>query len=250
MLPWGSWVTALLLLAPSALPSPPPDGDAVVRAMHQRYAGKWYSTLTFVQTTVLTQPAPHTETWYEALQFPGLLRIDVAPLDSGNTILFRNDSLYRFRQGKQVGSRPLVHPLMVLGFDVYFDPPEQTIARLKGLGFDLSRTHEATWQGLPVYVVGAAAGDSTSKQFWIERERLVFVRMLEPAPDGSGKLVETQFNRYQPLGQGWIAVEVLFNVDGQTVTREEYHSVRQGVSLPPELFDPGRYGPPGWVGGQ
>lgn len=244
---WASALTAAALLFPAAPLTDPPDGAAVVRAMRSRYDGQWYSSLTFVQTTILTQPAPRTEIWHEALQFPGLLRIDIAPLDSGNTILFRNDSLYRFRQGKVAGSRPFVHPLMVLGFDVYFDAPEKTVARLTGLGFDLSQVHETTWQGKPVYVVGALAGDSMTKQFWIEKERLLFVRMLEPAPDGSGKVVETQFNRYQPLGKGWIAVEVLFNVGGQTVTREEYAEVRGGVSLPTVLFDPARYGAPEWV---
>lgn len=247
MLPWGPWVPALFLLAVSS-PGQPGNGADVVRAMHARYAGRWYSTLTFVQTTVLTQPAPRTETWHEALQFPGQLRIDIAPVDSGNTILFRNDSLYRFRQGKLAGSRALVHPLMVLGFDVYFDPPEKTIGKLQALGFDLGRSHEAIWQGKPAIVVGALAGDSTSKQFWIEKDRLLFVRMLEPTSDGSGKMVETLFNRYQELGGGWIAVEVLFNVDGETVTREEYHDVRHGMPLPAGLFDPDRYEPPGWVG--
>jgi len=241
----GLLTTALAALVPAL--SPGPDAPDIIRQMHDRYQGKWYSTLTFVQTTTLTQPAPHTETWHEALQFPGLLRIDIAPLDSGNTILFRNDSLYRFRQGKLAGSRALVHPLMVLGFDVYFDAPEKTLSKLEGLGFDLTRTHETTWRGQPVYVVGALSGDSTTKQFWIEKERLLFVRMIEPAQDGSGTRVETQFNRYQPLAGGWISVEVLFNVDGETVTREEYADVRGGSALPEALFDPARYGPPGWA---
>lgn len=249
MLPWSITVFSLLLLVSPGVPrTPGPDGAGVVRAMHQRYAGKWYSTLTFRQTTELTRPSSRTETWHEALAFPGRLRIDIAPVDSGNTLLFRSDSLYRFQQGKLVGSRPLVHPLMVLGFDVYFDPPDGTIAKLAALGFDLSRVHESSWNGRPAYVVGALAGDTISKQFWIEQERLLFVRMLEPAPGGSGNVVETLFNRYEPLGGGWIAVEVLFNVGGETVTREEYHDVRHGMTFPPELFDPGRYGPPAWVG--
>lgn len=244
---WATALTAVALLFPAAPASDSPDGAAVIRSMRARYEGQWYRSLTFVQTTILTQPEPRTEIWHEALQFPGLLRIDIAPLDSGNTVLFRNDSLYRFRQGKLVGSRPLVHPLMVLGFDVYFDPAEKTIGKLTALGFDLSKAHETTWQGKPVYVVGALAGDTTSRQFWIEKERMLFVRMLEPTADGSGKVIETQFNRYQPLGKGWIAVEVLFNSNGQTLTREEYGDVRGDVALPAGLFDPTRYAAPGWV---
>jgi len=248
----GALLTAALLAVPSeSRPSPPPfpDGKALIEAMYQRYRGKWYRSMTFVQTTEFLKPAPRTETWYEAMRVPGMLRIDIAPLDSGNTILFRNDTLYRFQQANLRATRPLVHPLMVLGFDVYADPPAKTLERLSGLGFDLSRIHETTWQDRPTYVVGAEPGDVTSAQFWIDRERLVFVRMLQPAPDGSGAVAETQFNRYQKLGKGWVAVEVIFNLNGETTLRETYADVQGDVKLPDGLFEPARYGKPGWISG-
>jgi hypothetical protein len=49
---------ALLTLAPAA-PSLP--GREVVRAMHDRYAGTWYRTLTFVQKNTATAPDGHTD---------------------------------------------------------------------------------------------------------------------------------------------------------------------------------------------
>src|SRR2546430_10059293 len=39
----------------------PPDGRAIVAAMHDRYAGKWYATLTFVQHNTATRPDDSTE---------------------------------------------------------------------------------------------------------------------------------------------------------------------------------------------
>jgi hypothetical protein len=137
---------------------------------------------------------------------------------------------------------------MVLGFDVYADPADKTIGKLQALGFDLAKIREDVWQDRPVYVVGAAAGDSSAAQFWIDRERLVFVRMLEPVGDGSGKIAETQFNRYQPLGKGWVSVEVVFKVQGEMVTKEEYADVKGDVVLPDALFDPEKYAAPAWVG--
>ncbi len=237
----------LLGAGPSAPPAPYPDGQALLRAMQERYAGKWYRTLTFVQTTTL--PAKQrVETWYEAASIPGKLRIDIAPLDSGSAIVFRQDSVYRVRGGKAGKGQAFVHPLMVLGFDVYRDSVSRTIARLTALGFDLGKIREDQWQGRPVYVVGAAAGDTTSKQFWVDRERLVFVRMLEPSGSGPGSVAETQFNRYQPLGQGWISVEVLFTVGGELIQKEEYADARADVALPESLWDPAQFTPPAWVG--
>lgn len=70
---------------------------------------------------------------------------------------------------------------MVLGFDVYVQPVAETVRKLRLLKFDLAKLHEITWEGRPSYVVGATAADSTSPQFWIDKERLYFVRSLEPS---------------------------------------------------------------------
>ena len=73
-------------------PAPKPkNGEELIARMREHYAGKWYRTLTFTQKTTLLDGK--VETWYEALELPGKLRIDVAPLDSMKTILFRNESV-------------------------------------------------------------------------------------------------------------------------------------------------------------
>lgn len=242
-----SLLLSLMASAPAVVPQPtaPADGEALIRAMYDKYKGKWYQTLSFVQTT--SDMRKNTkETWYESARIPGILRIDFAPIDSGKTVLFRNDSIYQFNGGTLKQSGPFVHPLMVLGFDVYMDSPEKTLGRLKGLGFDLSRIREDSWQGRPVYVVGAEKGDTTTRQFWIDKERLLFVRMLETSKN-SGAHVETQFNKYIPVGKGWCSIEVKFIVNGALQTMEEYADVKGDPALPDALFDPSQYGPPGWV---
>jgi len=42
---------------------------------------------------------------------------------------------------------------------------------------------------------------------------------------------ETQFNKYQNSGGGWMLPEVIFNIDGKTVTREEYSDCAPNVKL-------------------
>jgi hypothetical protein len=240
------YLAAIAAIAPSAAPADPPkDGVEVITRMRERYLGKWYRTLTFVQKTTL--PDGKVETWYEAAELPGKLRIDIAPLDGKNTLLFRNDTLYDFKGGKLAETKPLIHPLMVLGFDVYAQPLDKTLAQLRELGFDLSRVHEGEWQGRPAYVVGAAAGDSLTRQFWIDQERLYFVRMVEPGKKDPAAKVETQFNKYIPMGQGWLETEVRFMVNGETKMLEEYSEPKANVKLDPSIFDPSRWVAPGWV---
>jgi hypothetical protein len=245
-------IRSILSLAVLAtVPSPvgaiatPKDGVELIGRMRERYVGKWYRTLTFVQKTTLADGK--VETWYEAAELPGKLRIDIAPLEGKNTLLFRNDSLYEFKAGKLAESQPMVHPLMVLGFDVYAQPVDATVRQLQALGFDLGKLYESTWQGRPAYVVGAAAGDSVTRQFWIDKERLYFVRMVEPGKQNPSTRVETQFNKYIPMGQGWLETEVRFMVNGETRMLEEYTEPKAGVELNPAIFEPGRWVPPGWV---
>ncbi len=226
------------------------DSAAVdlVRRMHDRYDGSWPTEVTFVQTSTFYQgDSTRVETWYEATGSPSKLRIDFAPVDSGNAVIFRNDSIYQFKSDSLVASVEQVHPLMVLSRDVYVLPVEETVAKLRKLGFDLSKVREDTWQGQPAYVVGADAGDQKFRQFWIDQENLLFVRMMEPLEQDTSKTGEIQFNQYRQLGKGWIETEVVVLVDGRKVFTETYDQIREAPELTEELFDPRTWGRPGWV---
>ncbi len=54
------------------------DAEAVLREMHNKYAGKWYKSFTFTQTTeqFRNDSLLKTSTWYEAIIFPDKFRID------------------------------------------------------------------------------------------------------------------------------------------------------------------------------
>lgn len=229
--------------------SAPTSGRELLVQMHDRYAGSWYRTLTFVQRTSFpTRPA---ETWYEAAAFPGKLRIDIAPLDSMRATLYVGDSAFSFRGGRRVNARKDRNLLLTLGFDVYGQAAAISEAQLTEAGIDLGRMHQTTWQGRPVWVVGAAAGDTASSQFWVDAERLLFVRLIQqvPAPNNRTGLLDVEFNKYQRLGGGWIAPEVIIRVDGREVMREEYSDMRADVELPADLFSTASYTPPGWIEG-
>ena len=230
----------LLSFAPAATAAKINNTEELIQAMQAKYAKSWYKTATFVQktTNIDKDGNPKVETWYEAMSLPGSLRIDFTPTKDGNGILFTNSQIYVFKNGKVDGNRPYVHPLMILGFDVYGLPAADVIEKLKGLKFDLSIFREDTWQGRPVYVVGAKAGDLHSQQFWIDQQNLYFVRMLRPGGRDGAQTQETQFNKYQKLGGGWMSPEVIFMVDGKVVTTEEYSELKANVPLDPKLFDP------------
>jgi hypothetical protein len=216
------------------------NGEQLVAAMHKKYAGKWYKTLTFVQKNTEYKPdgTKQNSVWYEAMSAPGNLRIDFDPLESGNGMLFAGGAQHNFKDGKLAGSRPTIHPLMVLAFDIYTQPVEKTVSQLKELKMDLQVLREDSWQGRPAYVVGAKAGDLRTAQFWIDKKNLYFVRMLQSVGKNKERVSETQFNKYQKVkGGGWIAPEVIFLIDGKPSFTEEYSDIQTDIPLDEKLFN-------------
>ncbi|MEX0608612.1 MAG: hypothetical protein WD016_00200 [Balneolaceae bacterium] len=215
------------------------SGEDVIRAMHEKYEGKWYEFLTFEQKTTFFGPdgeVQKTQTWFEAMEVPGRLAIKFDEKDGGNGILFRDGVQYGFANGEKIQEAERVHDLLVLGFDVYAQEPEITIEQLTKTGYDLEKWYEDEWQGRAVYVVGSDKPGMDSRQFWIDKERLIFVRNISFGRQNS--LQEVQFNKYEPLGEGWIAPEVVFFANGSKGLLEEYSRIKIPDFLSDEIFQP------------
>jgi len=214
--------------------SDPADGNELISSMHERYQENWYQTLTFKQATIYYNAegeVSREQTWYEAMQLPSSLAIKFDSITSENGILFKNDSIHTFNNGKLVGSRQLYHPLLILGFSVYAQSPQKTTDDLAKLNIDLSKIKLGEWQGKENYIVG----DENASHFYIEKERLLFTKLIQKSPNGKN-ISETQFNKYEPLGKGWISPEVLFFTNGK-MTLKEVYSEMETPALSDAIFD-------------
>lgn len=217
--------------------------DQLVAAMHQRYAGKWYRNLTFIQKSTYVRAdgsVNRVETWYEAGVVPGRLRIDLGDPSRGNGAIYRNDSVYSVQGGRVVDRRPGRNLLMVLGFDVYGQPPARTLAQLRDERVNVAVLRTDTLNGRLVYVVGAGPTDSTSNQFWVEAERLLFVRTIQ-SDSARRRTQDIRFEKYLPHAGGWVAEEVRVLVGGKMIFHEEYSNVRVNVALDENLFLPEKW---------
>lgn len=219
------------------------NGEDVLRAMHDRFANTWYETLTFDQKSTTYNPDGTTkvDSWHEALSVPGKLRIDIGAPSDGNGYLLVDGTVTGFHAGKESGTRPLVNMVLVLGFDVYRQAPEETIKVVKAEGYDLTKVHEETWNGQSVYVVGADKGDLHSKQFWVDKSRMLFLRLFEPQQSDPKNSQEIIFQDYREMAGGWVAARVEVKVDGKTVFTEDYSDIKTNVKLSPSTFDPKQF---------
>ena len=224
------------------------NGDAVLRAMHDRYKTSWYDTLTFTQKSTTYNPDGTTkvETWYEAALLPGKLRIDIGPPTDGNGYVMVDGTLTIVKDDKITGTKPRVNMLLVLGFDVYRQDPQTTIDVVRGQGYDLTKLREDTWQGRPVYVVGADKGDLQSRQFWVEKDTLLFVREMEPSRTDPKTVNDIRFTDYRKLAGGWVAARVEIHAGDKMVFSEEYSDIQPNVKLDPAVFDPSQFNSTHW----
>ena len=225
--------------ADPAVPAAPADGRALLGMMHDRYANSWFKTMTFIQKTTTKRPdgSEQVSTWYEAQSGPRL-RIDMGDPTAGNGALYTADSLYVMRAGKVVRSAAEGNPFLPLIVGVFIQPVDVTVAQMAPYKFDLSKVHTETWEGRPTYVVGAAAaGDTTSPQFWVDQERLIVVRFLMPLfPSPTKRNQDVRLENNVEVGGGWLATRIRMLDAGVPVQTEEYSDWKTGMSFPETFF--------------
>ena len=226
----------------------PRTGQELLARMHDRYDGRWFQTLTFVQSTTINRPnaAVAKETWFESVRAPDRLRIDMGPLSAKNGAIYTADSLYVVRGGALVRSIGDGNPFLPFVVGAYTQPLERTLAQLAPYHFDLGALRDDQWRGRAVYVVGSRGpNDLTSSQFWIDKERLLLVRaLLAPPASGPGSTMGPQeflLDDYVPAGGGWLATKVTIMIGGTVRQTEEYTDWHADVKLPAALFDPANW---------
>ena len=215
--------------------------------MFSAYAGKWYSTLTFVQKTVLHRPDGQVveQTWHESVRHTpergGQLRIDMGDLANGNGVIYTADSVWSVRGGKLVAARDKGNEFLPLIENVYLQPVEKTVRELRHTKVDLLKVRSGEWRGRKVWVVGTtSASDTTSPQFWVDDDRNVVVRMvLQESPEAP--VMDVHIDGYAPAGKGWIGADVKILRGGKVVQEEIYTQWKTDVKLDAALFDPAQW---------
>jgi hypothetical protein len=109
---------------------------------------------------------------------------------------------------------------------------------LDSLGVDLEMIRNDEWDGHPVYVIGAKAGDSTSNQVWVDAERLVLLRFIQRNKSGERTLVsDIRVQNYKDFDGILIPTEFIVTRNGRPVWREQYANVRINDAVPAGAFD-------------
>lgn len=225
----------IVIIFASAI-KPQTTGREVLKKMHERYAGKWYKTLFFNQTTEIysNDSLRRSETWYEHIQFPQNFRIDFGSPDSGNAVIFKNDSSYVFRNSKKVRTNYYPNDLLFLLGGMYFYPLEESISKMAAFGFDPDKFHEDVWKGKKVYVIGADKNEDSTNQAWFEKENYNLVRMIKFE---NKQKEEALLENHEKLNGGYSETLVHFYINSKLVQVEKYHNLKADIQVNPGIFD-------------
>ena len=226
----------------------PRTGSDVLEAMRAAYAGKWYHTLTFTQNTTRRgqDGADHEQTWYETLAHTAAggtrLRIDIGDLSAGNGVIYTADSSFSVRGGKLQSAEASGNEFLPLIEGVYVQPVAKTVNELGQMKVDLSRVRTGTWQGKPVWIVGAAsASDTTSPQFWVDTDRKLLQRMIVSFASGQPPY-DVHLGGYEKVGNGaWLATKIEMYQNGVRRQAEDYSAWKVDIPVDPAMFDPAQW---------
>ena len=216
------------------------SGSGLIKAMHDRYDGKYLKTMSFLQnnTAYSTTGQEQKSQWYEHLEVPGKLRIAFLPATQKSGLVQVDDKVASFDNGIRVDFRRSVNPLLLLTADVYVAPVATVMRSLDTLHVDADVIRDDTWEGEPVYVVGAKAGDTTSNQMWVDRDHLRLVRFIQSQKAGDRTMVsDIRVKGYKEIGGFDVPTEFLVLRNGRPVWREEYADVRINADFPAGTFD-------------
>lgn len=215
-------------------------GTDLVKNMYARYAGKWHHSLSFTQRTEFysNDSLKGNQTWYESIVFPDQFRIDFGSKDSGNAVIFKGDSSYSFKKGKLQAVRLNNSDLLFLLGGLYFYPLDQTLQKLKTLGYDLDKIHPDHWKGKAVWVLGDSGTGKKANQLWIDAENLFLVRMIEFT---GNRKEEGLFDSHIFIAGGWTETKASFYFNDRLAQVETYRDCVANKIPDPHIFDPAHF---------
>jgi hypothetical protein len=208
-----------------------------LKALHTKNYGRWYKTMTFVQTTEFyrNDSLLRKATWYETLRLPYDLRIDFEDPAKGNFVLYKKDSVYRFANKQLRNVNADTNPFIFFIGGMYYQPFDSVLHYLSAKGYDVNKGYETMWEGAPVYVVGRSNEADTGNAIWIDTKNLWIVRLVEK---NRGALLDARMKDHKKLAKGTTETKVAIYVNGKLVQVENYDQVQTDVPLDDALFDP------------
>ncbi len=220
---------------------PVADGEEIISNIYSKYANNWYKHITFKQNMFRykNDSLVRNEVWLVAYSSPSMLHIRYKDFSTGRGWLVVNDTLYSFNHSKLIGTRPRLHELMVLSYDLYSVKPDFTIPKVLSMGFDLLQVAIVEKKGKEYYQIG----NPDVKCFWVSKDDLLFHGVRKVDENGVNEIF---YQKYEEFYGKLVATEVQYFDNGQMYLYEKYFDIRLPSCMPEDFFSPELFGETRW----
>ena len=196
------------------------------------------ATASFTQvSTVALSSGNITQRQRVVVQAPGRMRVDNLPLAGRTGAIYLAQRAITFARGRRVAASTERNPLLLLGFGIYRLPAAEAQAALRGMGIAASVVHQGVFAGSPVWIIGAAPGDTTTNQLWVDATTWIPVRLIQSERRAARRVTsDTRYGGHvAPHPTVPRTIEIFRG--GRRALRAEITDVRVGIAIPPATFD-------------
>lgn len=174
--------------------------------------------------------------WFESIEFPDKFRIDFGNKTDGNFVIFRNDSVFRYKAAELKKATPDTNTLLLLLGGMYYRDLKDVLLRLQHAKYNTTIVTKQKFRKQKVYVVGALAGDTLSNQLWIDKKNLRVVRIIEKMDDKH--TMDMTFDAFEKHCKGYIESAVTFKNNGKVEQVETYFDIKTVDTFDVHVFYP------------
>lgn len=217
------------------------NSQDIIQQMHKKHFMNFRKSLSFVQQTSMyrNDSLIRKATWYEVLVYPDKLRIDIDDPANGNAYFFVNDSLYVFQNNQLKNTAYKPHDLLFVLGGMYSFSLDSVYKKLNAIGYNTNKSYETTWKGRTVIVVGTDNAETETNQFWVDKEKLVTLRILN---NKDGQKTEILCDDYIPLGNNWCETTIEMYINGKLRQTEKYTDLKENITIDKDYLDPPKMG--------
>ena len=219
----------------------PRNGLEVIGAMRYAHPSRELRTLAFTLSSVDAEAPAARPVARAVVRVPGRFKLTRLPTNARTGQVRDRQRLAIFERGRRVAMVSRVDLAQLLVYDVFTQPLDSTIMWLDSARVRFALAHRDELDGRSVWVVGAADGDLTSPQFWVDDEQWRVVRVIQRDPRRPDDVIDVRFSNFAEYLTIPVPMRVTTYRDGKLEATQELSRVSLNPNIPPSTFDLARW---------
>ena len=229
---------------PARANSVPRNGLEVVGAVRRAHPSRELRSLAFTIAAVRYSDDDSSRVRARAhALLPGRMRIGELPASRRTGDVRDRQGFARFVRGRRVTTTRTVDLATLLVYDLFAQSIDSTVAWLDTARVRVGLLRVDELDGRRTLVVGAAAGDSTTTQFWVDADAWRIVRVIQPDPHDPRRVEDIRFPTDTTVLGVPLPTTALEFRGGRLVERREMSRFVANPGVPSRAFDLRRWRP-------